>query len=193
MPWADILNSSRPASWRLADDSDMCVCTYSPSIIVQIHFQHPGGGIRKRCQPDGLDCKDSKENRHTVRLFPFLWFIMLFEKHAVTVWVRKSFQWHRSPEYKPASIQKTHTRNITSPTFTAQTSDSLLSPQASWSSSASGAQSQRFVSSPPETNHMENMSPKFHSTPTSSDPSWIKGSLCKALWRHNQVAVWVWR
>lgn len=72
-------------------------------------------------------------------LFPFLWFIMLFQKHVATE--------------NPSSDQEHFDINLLflhRDTVRTQTSGSLLSLQASGSSSASGALLQHFVSSPPD-------------------------------------------
>ena len=67
---------------------------------------------------------------------------MIYNVISKTCCDRKSFQWPRRVRYKPSF----HHRD----TVRTQTSGSLLSLQASGSSSVSGALLQHFVSSPPE-------------------------------------------
>lgn len=119
----------------------------------------------------------------SVLLFPFLWFIMLFQKHGATVrsvwWVRKSFQW-------PRTIQNKfwlHAKYLRT-----QTSDSLLSLQASWSSSASGARWQRFVSSPPEAHEADacqNKTPHFMTSQFKSVSVQTRNMCGEVLWRNS--------
>lgn len=111
-------------SWRWLHTQMFPCCVVPPNMVLD--KSQMGRGERIVYRPPAWRCYSSIWSEHMRRnqrrtvphimtlnnisvLFPFLWFIMLFQKHGATVrsvwWVRKSFQWPRTIQNKPFAFQ----------------------------------------------------------------------------------------